>query len=188
VKTAAFRLSVLGPLKVEIGGAPAALPKSRKTRALLAYLALAGGPVRRERLCELLWDAPDDPRGALRWSLSKLRPIVNAADAERLTSTAEAVAWAGAPEEVDLHAVEAALEGGVDALAPEALAALAASFRGDLLDGLALPEHVRALAARRAGARPPAARGHPARARRAARRLARRGAAPRRRLGRDRAL
>jgi pimeloyl-ACP methyl ester carboxylesterase/DNA-binding SARP family transcriptional activator len=141
VKAASFRLSVLGPLEVTVEGAPAALPKSRKTRALLAYLALAGRPVRRERLCELLWDAPDDPRGALRWSLSKLRPIVNAGEVERLASSAEEVAWTGAREVVDLHAVEAALEHGEGALSPATLAELAAAFRGDLLDGLAMPEH-----------------------------------------------
>jgi DNA-binding SARP family transcriptional activator/pimeloyl-ACP methyl ester carboxylesterase len=138
---AAFRLSVLGPLSVAVAGAPAALPKSRKTRALLAYLALVGGPVRRERLCELFWNVPDDPRGALRWSLSKLRPIVNAGETERLTSGADDVAWAGAADDVDLHAVEAALENGEGALATGALATLAGAFHGELLEGLELSEH-----------------------------------------------
>ena len=32
---------------------------------------------RREHLCELLWEIPDDPRGSLRWSLSKLRRLVD---------------------------------------------------------------------------------------------------------------
>ncbi len=132
---------MLGPLTVTTAGEPRALPKSKKTRAMLAYLALAGGPVRRERLCELFWDAPDDPRGSLRWSLSKLRPIVNAGGVERLAATAEAVAWTGAPEEVDLHAIEQALGEGPGRLGGEQLAAMAASFRGELADGLDLPEH-----------------------------------------------
>ena len=38
------------------------LPPSKKTRALLAYLALGARPYRREHLCELLWELPDDPR------------------------------------------------------------------------------------------------------------------------------
>ncbi|HEX6259963.1 MAG TPA: hypothetical protein VFZ51_04850 [Woeseiaceae bacterium] len=57
-------------------GAPIAMPPSRKTRGLLAYLALTARRHRREDLCELLWDGPGDPRAALRWSLTKLRPLL----------------------------------------------------------------------------------------------------------------
>ena len=52
------------------------LPRSRKCRALIAYLAATARPQRREHLCELLWDVPDDPRGSLRWSLSKIRRVL----------------------------------------------------------------------------------------------------------------
>jgi hypothetical protein len=52
------------------------LPASKKTRALFVYLLLARRPVRRERLCELFFDIPDDPRAALRWSLSKIRTML----------------------------------------------------------------------------------------------------------------
>ena len=52
------------------------LPHSRKTRGLLAWLALVDRRHRRDDLCDLLWDAPGDPRAALRWSLSKLRPLL----------------------------------------------------------------------------------------------------------------
>lgn len=141
VNAAAFRLCVLGPLAVTAGGEPLALPKSKKTRALLAYLALAGGPVRRERLCEMFWDAPDDPRGSLRWSLSKLRPIANTGKIERLWSDADAVAWRGAPADLDLRAVEQMLETGAGGLQRGKLAALAKMFRGELGEGLDLPEH-----------------------------------------------
>ena len=44
---------------------------------MLAYLALNRRTLRREHLCELLWEVPDDPRGSLRWSLSKLRQLVD---------------------------------------------------------------------------------------------------------------
>ena len=54
-----------------------ALPASRKVRALLAYLALAPHAVTRSQLCELLWDVPNDPRGELRWCLSKIRSILD---------------------------------------------------------------------------------------------------------------
>src|SRR5690606_24430417 len=74
---AALELKVLGGLEVIRDGASIELPPSKKTRALLAYLALNGRPFRREHLCDLLWEVPDDPRGSLRWSLSKLRRLVD---------------------------------------------------------------------------------------------------------------
>jgi len=59
-------LRLLGEIELVRDGKPLALPQSKKTRALLAYLALNRGPHRRERLCEMLWEIPDDPRAALR--------------------------------------------------------------------------------------------------------------------------
>ncbi len=84
-------IRAFGSLEVAQGGERTALPQSRKTRALLAYLAISGAPQRRDRLCELFWEVPDDPRGALRWSLSKLRPIVNVGGVERLEADRERV-------------------------------------------------------------------------------------------------
>ena len=72
-----LEIRVLGGLEVIRDGAPATLPPSRKARALLAYLALTRSPHRREHLCELFWDLPDDARGALRSCLSKIRPLVD---------------------------------------------------------------------------------------------------------------
>jgi hypothetical protein len=71
--SAGLEIRVLGDFAVARDGAPIDLPPSRKTRALLAYLAIDGRRHRRERLCELFWEVPDDPRGALRWSLSRIR-------------------------------------------------------------------------------------------------------------------
>src|SRR5580658_10119102 len=68
---------MLGPLTILRDGASVELPTSRKARALFAYLALASGAVARSRLCDLLWDAPNDPRGELRWCLSKLRKLLD---------------------------------------------------------------------------------------------------------------
>ena len=61
----ADRVLLLGPLQVIRNGSPLLQPPSRKVRALLAYLAIAARPVSREKLCELLWDVADDPRGEL---------------------------------------------------------------------------------------------------------------------------
>jgi pimeloyl-ACP methyl ester carboxylesterase len=68
-----------------------ALPGSAKTRALLAYLAATGREHRRETLCSLFWNMPDDPKGALRWSLSKLRQAVDDPDQPRLVADRETV-------------------------------------------------------------------------------------------------
>jgi len=55
-----------------------ALPRSRKVRALIAYLAvITPHAVGRTRLCELLWALPGDPRGELRWCLSKARSVLD---------------------------------------------------------------------------------------------------------------
>ncbi|MCF3934757.1 alpha/beta fold hydrolase [Acuticoccus sp. M5D2P5] len=70
-------ISLFGELRVTLDGAPVALPASRKARALLAFLVATGRPHRRERLCELFWSLPDDPKAALRWSLTKLRKVVD---------------------------------------------------------------------------------------------------------------
>ena len=71
-----LEISVLGEVAVRRGGAAVELPRSRKCRALIAYLAATARPHRREALCELLWEVPDDPRSELRWTLSKLRGVL----------------------------------------------------------------------------------------------------------------
>src|SRR6516162_1010339 len=72
-----LELRVLGELEVVRDGTPVMLPPSRKTRALLAYLALTRHKHRRERLCEIFCEVPDDPRGALPRSVRKIRPFVD---------------------------------------------------------------------------------------------------------------
>lgn len=71
-----LKVSLLGELALTDGARALALPASRKTRALFVYLLLCAKPVRRERLCELFFDVPDDPRAALRWSLTKIRAML----------------------------------------------------------------------------------------------------------------
>lgn len=69
-------VSLLGPLSLACNGEALALPASRKTRALFAYLLLENRTHRRERLCEIFFNVPNDPRAALRWSLSKIRTML----------------------------------------------------------------------------------------------------------------
>ena len=86
-------IRVLGAVDVRRGGASVELPASKKTKGLLAYLVLTGRAHRRERLCTLLWDVADDPRAALRWSLSKLRAAVESDGVARIKATRETVAF-----------------------------------------------------------------------------------------------
>lgn len=129
-------IKMLGELEVRRDGAPVPLPASRKTRALLAYLALTARPQRRDRLCEVLWEQPDDPRAALRWSLNKLRPIVNDGASERLVADRERVALQIPDVAIDLRAVEARID--LAATVVE-LSALADRLAEPLLEGLDLP-------------------------------------------------
>ena len=136
---AALELRVMGELSVVRDGKTLALPQSKKTRALLGYLALSPGAHRRERLCALFWEVPDDPRGALRWSLSKLRPLVDDPGRERIVADRDRVSFDAGGVEIDYYGLERAVKAGLDRLSTEDLAALADAARGPLLDGLDLP-------------------------------------------------
>src|SRR5215471_20855686 len=102
-----LELRVLGELEVVRDSAPVTLPPSRKTRALLAYLALTRHKHRRERLCEIFWDVPDDPRGALRWSLSKIRPFVDEPVCPRLVADRQTVELLTEALDIDFFAAQA---------------------------------------------------------------------------------
>lgn len=132
-------ISVLGELSVSVGGEAAPLPASRKTRALLAYCVLTGRPHRRERLCELFWDVPDDPRAALRWSLSKLRPVLNGDGRERLVADRDRVAVDLSDIAVDLLQIRARLRESAEPPALADLRAMASRLELPLLEGLDLP-------------------------------------------------
>ena len=86
-----FEINLLGELAVLRNGQPVSLPASKKTRALLAFLVLTARPHRRDRLCEIFWEVPDDPRASLRWSLSKLRAVVDDIDRPRIVADRERV-------------------------------------------------------------------------------------------------
>ncbi|WP_216665297.1 alpha/beta fold hydrolase [Pseudoruegeria sp. HB172150] len=129
---------MLGPFEVVAGGVPVAMPPSRKTRALLAYLVLSPRAQRRERLCEMFWDIPDDPKGALRWSLSKIRRIVGDAEAPRLKSDRAAVDFDAEGLDVDAANVFGLRDSDLADLATEVLEEIALSYRGAFLEDLQL--------------------------------------------------
>jgi TolB-like protein len=115
---------------------PVALPRSRKVRALVAFLALGAVAYSRSRLCALLWDVPNDPRGELRWCLSKLRAVLDDADRRRVQTTGHGpVSLDLSDVLVDAVEIERVVKGGVRA-APERLSEACDLFGGDLLEGI----------------------------------------------------
>jgi DNA-binding SARP family transcriptional activator/predicted ATPase len=127
---------MLGPLSVHRDGEPVALPRSRKVRALLGFLALTPEPVVRSRLCDLLWEVPNDPRGELRWCLSRLRSVLGP-DEHRLTTPApDQVLFDVSGCFVDAVAAHRAAQAGVARMETEQLAMVCGWFNGELLGGL----------------------------------------------------
>lgn len=134
-----LQIRLFGGLEVRRDDAVVPLPQSRKTRALLAYLILKGVPQRREALCDLFWDQPDDPRASLRWSLSKLRPLVNEEGQERLAADRERVGFSRRGATVDVLSLEEACAG-LGSLPDDAILGLVEACSGSLLAGLDLPD------------------------------------------------
>ena len=134
----AAEIRLLGELEVRRQGRALPLPASKKTRALLAYLVATGRPHSRESLCALLWDGPDDPRAELRWSLTKLRPLLDGGGGQLQTDCERAGFVAGAVR-VDAVAVRALVGRTVADATLDALRAAAPQFRGEPLEGLDLP-------------------------------------------------
>jgi DNA-binding SARP family transcriptional activator len=128
-------IRILGPLTIHQNEVMLRLPASRKVRALLAYLSLAPHAVARSHLCELLWDIPNDPRGELRWCLSKIRRLVDECDRRRVHTEAATVRLDLADCFVDAIEVARATQA-IDTIDPERLRTVERLFAGDFLDGL----------------------------------------------------
>ena len=129
---------LLGPMTLSRSGGALALPASRKVRALFAYLALAPHPVTRSRLCDLLWDQPADPRGELRWCLSKIRSLIDDPDHSRVRTQADTVGLDLSGCIVDAIEIGAAVARGIETLPADRLMTLSAMFAGEFLEGLVM--------------------------------------------------
>jgi len=132
-----LEIRMLGPLRIGRNGATVVLPASRKVRALFAYLALAPQAVPRERLCELFWDVPNDPRGELRWCLSKLRAALDEPAVRRIDAHGDAVRLDLTDCAFDARDVVLATPS-AERLERAELQRLVDRFDGDFLEGLAL--------------------------------------------------
>jgi pimeloyl-ACP methyl ester carboxylesterase/DNA-binding SARP family transcriptional activator len=135
-----LQVSVLGNLAVLRDGAATQLPASRKTRALLAYLAVTARAHSRDRLSAMLWPVPDDPRGALRWSLSRLRPLVDEPGCLRIIADRDNVGFVADGVAVDILSLRRLARNGADAMSTDVLHEAIRSLERDFLEGLDLPE------------------------------------------------
>ena len=135
-----LQVSVLGNLAVVRDGAAMQLPPSRKTRALLAYLAVTARPHSRDRLSALLWPVPDDPRGALRSSLSRLRPLVDEPGCRRIIADRENVGFVSDDVTVDILSLRNLARNGTDAMSTDVLREAAQALEVDFLEGADLPD------------------------------------------------
>jgi hypothetical protein len=133
-----LQICVLGELSVRRDDALLPLPRSRKARALLAYLAVTGRSHRRDQLCDLLWDVADDRRAALRWALSKLRQMLGPGAETVLVATRERIELKLPDGAIDLGRLRRACRGDLDAL--DAIEPEMRTWNGELLEGMLLPD------------------------------------------------
>jgi DNA-binding SARP family transcriptional activator/tetratricopeptide (TPR) repeat protein len=132
-----LHIRLLGALTVRNGEETVNLPASRKVRALLAFLVLAPGATTRSRLCELLWDGPGDPRGELRWSLCKVRSILDG-PRRRVLTRDDSVSLDLSDCCVDALRISRAMREDPGKLQVSQLRKLEALFAGELAEGLEL--------------------------------------------------
>ena len=144
-----LEIRLLGDLEVTRSGSgpgaaltSAVAALSRKTRALFAFLVATRQRQTRRAICELLWEGPDDPLGALRWSLSRLRGALGP-DRARIEAVQDRIGFRADRVRVDWHAVRDLVGGEVEKAPTDALCAAAADLRGEFLDGLHLDDCLR---------------------------------------------
>jgi TolB-like protein/DNA-binding SARP family transcriptional activator/Tfp pilus assembly protein PilF len=116
-------------------GTDVTLPPSRKVRALIAYLVMAPRPVSRSRLCELLWDVPNDPRSELRWCLCKIRALLGDPAHERVKAENDWVSIDASTIDVDALWVATRVAAATSGDDLGLLKRLAAKFEGEFLEG-----------------------------------------------------
>jgi len=131
-------IRMLGPFTIERAGVTLELPQSRKARALLALLASSGREHRRQQLCEWLWPDVDDPRGALRGALTRVRSVVDDAQRTRLCADPQAVRLDLDDVHVDVRALANGAE--LQSWSTDELLTAAAACRGVFLEDLELPD------------------------------------------------
>ena len=83
----------------------------------------------------MFWDLPEDPRAALRWALSKLRPVIDRPDRTRINAERERVELDTANVDVNLWAIHDRMRA-LDRTPITKLEEMARLFEQTLFDGL----------------------------------------------------
>lgn len=135
-----LRIRLLGDLELRDGNAVRALPPSRRTRALLGFLIAINSMQSRSSICDLLWEGSEDPRASLRWSLTKLRDVVDENNLYRLVADREHVGFTPLACQIDTMVVQALLAEDMANVSLAALEEAAGLLQREFLDGLELPD------------------------------------------------
>lgn len=133
-----IEVNMLGGFSIVIDGNAMALPTSKRTRGLLAFLIATQRPHRRTRLSELFWDNSNDPRASLRWALSKIRPVLNQSHSEKIKTERDRV-WIECGD-ITIDYKQALMKLKTEKQSAQELIAFAQSFQEYFLDGLDLPD------------------------------------------------
>ena len=125
-----YLFHTLGNFEVRTPEGPVELPRSKKARALLAYLAVKRRPQTKDHLVQLFFAETRDPKGGLRWTVSRLRAAL---DYDFLVSTDSTITLQPDAFEVD---VESLSRSATVTPSVEALCALEESIGGNFLSDL----------------------------------------------------
>ena len=107
------------------------LAPSRKVRALIAYLVMAPRPVpSRQALRAILARLPNDPRGEVRWCLSKIRGLLGDPSHERVKTENDWVSIDTSTFEVDALWVAERVEAATSGERPRSPQATGGEVRG----------------------------------------------------------
>jgi predicted ATPase/DNA-binding SARP family transcriptional activator len=134
-----LELKLLGGFEAHLQGGAALVLPTKKTQAILAYLALPLGQSHsREKLATLLWGDMQDAqaRSNLRNALSRIKKTLPKAAGASLRFDGASVSLDPSAVDVDVARFERLLADG----STDALGQIAALYRGDLLAGLVLAE------------------------------------------------
>ncbi len=130
-----LEIKLLGGFEARLKGGPSLDLPTKKTQALLAYLAIRPGEARtREKIADLLWSDRGDAqaKASLRQALTALRKALQGLDPDPLSIEGEKLALDPSAVEVDVDEFERLVEEG----STGSLEKAASLYRGDLLDGL----------------------------------------------------
>jgi DNA-binding SARP family transcriptional activator/tetratricopeptide (TPR) repeat protein len=126
----AVQVRLIGPMEARTANGRNVLPSGRKTRALLAHIALATPrPVLRSRLIEQLWSRSprEQARASLRQEIHRLMNALSPAEANILVVTRSHLALQPGTVSIDVHEVTQA-----NSERPAALSLLEADLLEDL--------------------------------------------------------